>query len=134
MFGVNEVHCFGLKRGAQGKYLMCIVQAHCHGAQGEIETSPGWHFMSLILACCWSRIAEVTVYLWPRGYRSRTPPQMSQPNSWEGRTQVRQFLWNRELFVKLGVDKSGTQWAASQNSNSEIGGSLPKRRKHGFAF
>ena len=45
-----------------------------------------------------------------------------------------QFFWNQELFVKLGTDKSVAQWTASQNSNSAIGGSLPKWRKHGFAL
>ena len=49
---------------------------------------------------------------------------MSQSDSSEGKTQVRQFFWNRELFVKLGAVKSGTRWAASQNSNSAVGGSL----------
>ena len=39
---------------------------------------------------------------------------MSQPDSWEGRTQVRPFFWNQELFIKLGADKSGAQWVASQ--------------------
>ena len=25
LFGVNKVHCFGLKPGVRGEYLMCIV-------------------------------------------------------------------------------------------------------------
>ena len=59
---------------------------------------------------------------------------MLHDNSQEGRMQVGQFFWNQELFVKLGADKSVAQWAASQNSNSAIGGLLPKRSKHGFTL
>ena len=46
----------------------------------------------------------------------------------------KQFFWSQELFVKVGADKSGAQWAVSQNSNSAIGRSLPERRKHEFAL
>ena len=89
---------------------------------------------SLILASWWSKMTTVTTYPWPRGKHGKIQPQRRQPDSREGRTQIAQFTWNCELSVKLGADESGAQWAASQNSNSVIDESFPKRRKHGFAL
>ena len=84
------------------------------------------------ITCCWSRMASVTLPLWLREQHGRTQLQRSQLDFREGRTQLRPFFWYRELLVKLGADKSGAQWPASQNRNLAISGLLPERRKQGL--
>ena len=41
LFGVNQVHCFGLKPGTRGEYLMCIVTAKIMELRGRLKYQQG---------------------------------------------------------------------------------------------
>ena len=41
LFGVNQVHCFGLKPGTRGEYLMCIVTAKIMELRGRLKCQQG---------------------------------------------------------------------------------------------
>ena len=41
LFGVNQVHCFGLKPGTRGEYLMCIVTAKIMELRRRLKCQQG---------------------------------------------------------------------------------------------
>ena len=41
LFGVNQVHCFGLKPGTRGECLMCIVSAKITELRGRLKSQQG---------------------------------------------------------------------------------------------
>ena len=50
LFGVNQVHCFGLKPGTRGECLMCIVSAKITELRGRLKCQQGdtswvWYYV-----------------------------------------------------------------------------------------
>ena len=41
LVSVNQVHCFGLKPGTRGEYLMCIVAAKIMELRGRLKYQQG---------------------------------------------------------------------------------------------
>ena len=54
LFGVNQVHCFGLKPGTRGECLMCIVSAKITELRGRLKCQQGntswfWYFVLIFV-------------------------------------------------------------------------------------
>ena len=71
LFGVNQVHCFGLKPGTRGECLMCIVSAKITGLRGRSKcqqdnTSWVWYYVLIVagprlIPCIRSLVESTTV-------------------------------------------------------------------------
>ena len=54
LFGVNQVHCFGLKPGTRGECLMCIVSAKITELRGRLKCQQGdtswvWYYVLILV-------------------------------------------------------------------------------------
>ena len=54
IFDVNQVHCFVLKRGMRGEYLMCIVSAKITELGGRLKCQQGdtswiWYYLCAVV-------------------------------------------------------------------------------------